>query len=178
MKVIFLDIDGVLNTEIYIAAFWDICKQLELSRADANLLKRLHLNDRFGVRFDPMAVRALNWVVESTGAKIVISSTWRLAGLENMKEMWEERKLPGEIIDITPSLLNQRGTTLCRGEEVHMWIKEWEEKNKGEKLSYVAIDDDSDLLPLCEGHFVKTDYQYGLTIDLAERCIEILTKNE
>lgn len=177
MKVIFLDIDGVLNTEAYITAFFDIIKQLGLFRAESNSIRRLELNDKYGNRFDPMTVKWLKWVIESTDAKIVISSTWRLAGLQYMQKMWKDRNLPGEVIGVTPSFMHERGTTLCRGEEVHRWIDMWKKENQGEDFNYVAIDDDKDLLPLCEGHFVKTQQEYGLTYDDALKVIEILNNS-
>lgn len=168
MKVIFLDFDGVVNTEVYIASVADFCKRTEQN------FDRIH--DRYGMLFDPIAVTMLSCIIEQTGAKIVVSSSWRLSGLDKMKQMWQDRKLPGEVIDITPSFLQERKTTLCRGEEVQAWIEKWKSENPGEEFFYVALDDDTDLLPLCEGHFVQTDACYGITRKDAKKCIEILCK--
>ena len=57
MKIIFLDIDGVLNSEMY-----------EWSRGE----------DRADNRIDLSRVRLLKDIVSATDAKIVLSSTWRL----------------------------------------------------------------------------------------------------
>ena len=57
-KVIFLDIDGVLNT-----SRWH--NQVESSK----------LQDEYGYLFDPVAVANLAKIIEETGADIVISSS-------------------------------------------------------------------------------------------------------
>lgn len=87
-KYIFLDFDGVLNTENNLEA-----------------LRRLGhpLSDKYGPCFDPAAVANLAAIIEQTKAEIIISSTWKIDGLDIMKKMWIERNLPGKVIDITPS---------------------------------------------------------------------------
>ena len=74
IKVIFLDIDGVLNV---IPPDYD----------------------EYGGIFHKHFEDNLRWIIEETGAKIVISSTWRFSGLKRMQDMWEFRSLAGEIID-------------------------------------------------------------------------------
>ena len=62
MKLIFLDIDGVLNYEGY---------------------GRL---TRSGTRFvDPVLIKRLKKIIDCTGAKVVLSSTWR-RGIYDMRE--------------------------------------------------------------------------------------------
>jgi len=61
-KIIFLDIDGVLN----------VCS---MERDEYGSLFHKHFEDN------------LRWIIDQTDAKIVISSTWRFSGLEIMKEM-------------------------------------------------------------------------------------------
>jgi hypothetical protein len=165
MKVIFLDIDGVLNTEVFQRAYFGILKRLEVSRPEAKTLAKAEIRDEFGITFDPMATDMLGWVIESTGARIVISSTWRMSGLRTMQTMWEMRSLPGEVIDITPRL------NTPRGEEIAEWLR-------GNQVdSYVIIDDDSDMLPEQLENFVKTHPQYGITFQDALKCVEILSKD-
>ena len=74
-KIIFLDIDGVLNV---------------ISQG----------KDEYGSKFHKHFEDNLKTLIEKTGAKIVITSTWRSSGLNVMKNMWKDRKLPGEVIDI------------------------------------------------------------------------------
>ena len=149
-KVIFLDIDGVLN--VY-------CEG----------------RDEYGCTFHKHFEDNLSWIIKQTKAKIVISSTWRFSGLEILKEMWDKRGLPGEVIDITPDLNN-----LKRGDEIQHWL----DNNK--VINYVIVDDDNDMLDIQKNNFVQTsgnydhldcvDVGYGLTRKCSERIVEILNK--
>ena len=170
MNVIFLDIDGVLNVESYITTVFDICKR-------ENLDPHKHMRDKYGHLFCPLTKRYLEWIIESCDAKIVISSTWRMAGYQNMQDLWKHRELPGEIIGVTPIDRRRTNDTLSfkeRAERGHE-IKSYLEKHP-EITNYVIIDDDDDVLPEQEEHFVQTWHQYGLTNAVAEKCIEILSK--
>ena len=161
ISVIFLDIDGVLNVFS-------------------------HDHDEFGSQFHQHLVDNLRRVIDETGAKIVISSTWRYSGLERMQEMWEKRNLPGEVIDITPdcTYLHNEGLfewldQVERGHEVEYWLNEHPEVGQ-----YVIFDDDNDFLPHQRNNFVRTsdninhpdcvDIGYGLTSECANRAIRIL----
>lgn len=154
MKVIFLDIDGVLN----------LCYEGR---------------DQYGSFFHPHLVDNLRKIIEETGANIVISSTWRLSGLVIMKEMWEKRGLPGEVIGITPNFMSHYKTTLCRGKEIDAYLEKCPEIEK-----YVILDDDSDMESHQMNNFVMTsgnrdhedciDIGYGLTKICAEKAIKIL----
>ena len=92
-KYIFLDFDGVLNTEYY-----------------QNLLsyQGLTIQDEYGALFDPEATKQLKRIIDDTQAKIIIESSWKYLGLEAMQEMWFARQLPGEIIDITSSSVSDK----------------------------------------------------------------------
>jgi hypothetical protein len=150
-KIIFLDIDGVLN--VYENG-----------------------SDEFGKLFYKQYEENLRRIIEETGADIVISSTWRYAGLDKMQLMWEMRDLPGRVIGITPFF---REHLTKRGEEIAEWIRENNISN------YCIIDDCADMLPEQEMFFVKTAKNFehedslkgiGLTKKCAEKAIEILNK--
>lgn len=161
-KIIFLDIDGVLN----------------VISADCGP------RDEFGSQFHPHLVENLRYIIENTGAGIVISSTWRYSGLAEMQRMWQMRGLPGEVLDITPSareVLNNDGPfyteTICRGEEIQYWL------DRSAGVKYCIIDDDSDMLSDQMKRFVRTSGNYdhsdhiegyGLTRECAEHAIDIL----
>jgi hypothetical protein len=66
MYIIFLDIDGVLNTEHGLKLWSNNWKNPELMRNSKDDKKQ----------FCPEAVEVLRRIIETTGAKIVISSTW------------------------------------------------------------------------------------------------------
>lgn len=156
MKVIFLDIDGVLNI---IPEEWDEYGAIFHKHFESNLRK----------------------IIDNTNAKIVISSTWRFSGIKVMKEMWKARKLSGDIIGVTPYLLNKddKLTSIKRGYEIQDYLD-----NNPDIENYVIIDDDSDMLPSQIKNFVKTsenidhpdciDIGYGLTNICTEKVINIL----
>lgn len=113
MKVLFLDIDGVLNSRRSATAFggypWDF--------------------DEKGMsRFDMVAFRLIQKLVKETGCKIVLSSTWRIG--RTIEET--SKGLDVEVIGHTPQL------SACRGEE----IKEWLSLNKVDKYAIVDDDGD------------------------------------
>ncbi len=83
MKVIFLDFDGVLNTENY-----------QVRRRSEGL----PVMDSYGHRFDPEAIANLGSILEAVpDAKIVVESSWKVMGLLHLRQMWKARSLPGEI---------------------------------------------------------------------------------
>ena len=87
-KIIFLDFDGVLNTE---------------HNQNMHMYHGKPWKDKHGAFFDPDAVAELKRIVEETGADIVIESSWKYLGLEAMQQMWSDRDMPGNVIDVTPS---------------------------------------------------------------------------
>lgn len=164
MKVIFLDIDGVLVTEVFITACYEISSNLY--NVDYNKIMR----DDYGMKFDPLACRVLEHIIKETDAKIVISSTWRMSGIIGIQEMWEYRKMFGEIIDITPNFMYKTGSTLQRGAEIKEWLN-----HHPEVTNYCIIDDDSDMLDEQINNFVQVHPMYGLTFkDDYEKVLNIL----
>lgn len=161
-KIIFLDIDGVLN------------------------VRRVG-RDRFGSLFHSAFVKNLKTVINKTGAKIVISSSWRFNGFDEMRQMWIDRKLPGEVIGITPfTAVYLAGSDASfserceRGCEIREWIC-----THG-VTDYVILDDDNDMLKEQQDNFVRCSNNwnckdhvegYGLTKKCAEKAIHILNRH-
>lgn len=166
-KIIFLDIDGVLNTK-----WW-------YTQMDRNTPR-----DKYGYAFDPKAVANLRRVVDETGAGIVISSSWKCMGLSQMEDMWDERNLPGKVVGITPNSVSDEllvDTDIdsmelfhIRGEE----IKEWLTKHGKHVSHYVIIDDMDNMLPEQQSHFVHTNPEVGISEDDAEKAIAILNEGK
>lgn len=164
-KVIFLDIDGVLNTK-----WW-------YTQMERNTPK-----DKFGYAFDPKAVANLKRIVEETGADLVVSSSWKCMGLSQIEEMWRDRSLPGKIIGITPNsvsdemLLNADIDSIelfhIRGEEIKQWLTKY-----GKQVSnYAIIDDMDNMLSEQQSRFVHTNPEVGITEEDAQKTIEILNR--
>lgn len=98
MKILFLDVDGVLNSQEYIYTH---------QRGDA---------------ISPEMVERVNQIIDATGAQVVISSTWRLLHkMSILKQILESKGFKGNIIDYTPHL-NYKDFN--RGDEIAAWLKD------------------------------------------------------
>lgn len=167
--IIFLDFDGVLNTEKYYC---------ELKS------KGLPSDDKYGQLFDPEAVANLRKIIDATGARIVVSSSWRYMGLNVLQRMWYDRDLPGRIVDITPlHLLDDKlcdtdltqvdMLSLCRGNEIKWYFDEVLDANSNSRR-FVIFDDLKEVLPELQDHFVRIDPIVGITEGDVERAVEII----
>ena len=190
MKVIFLDMDGVVNSGELIEQ-WIRNKFAELEN-DGNCYLgdelRLAVRKAFSDEFChseelvfPQLAEKITKIVNETSAKIVWSSTWRkLDRYEDMnkaKEMFNRRGLPGDaLIGYTPTVgMSWEG--LCRGTEINMWIKN---NVYGEVEKAAVIDDRCDAgwnLPECAWFFQTNEY-VGITDDDVKNIINYLNDKE
>ena len=106
MKVIFLDVDGVLNTGRYRKL---LKKREGISYYDAQFI------------FDVIAMRNLKDLVSKYNAKIVISSTWRYFRHNEDNMYWKvlmgtlkAYQLDDKVIGVTPDLRDRYNTICCR----------------------------------------------------------------
>ena len=170
-KYIFLDFDGVLNTELY---------HSELVSSGRKC------SDQYGPLFDPVAVGNLKRIVDETEAEIVIISSWKLEGVDRMIDLWNARKMPGVLVGCTPDCIS--GMDLLnvnledpdafshlagKGNEVKQWLKENAPK-KADGYRYVILDDVPDFLPGQEEHYIQVDPGVGITEEDAYKVIERL----
>ena len=164
-KYLFLDFDGVLNTEFY---------------QDLLLSQGKQWQDEQGAFFDPEAVKQLERIIDATQASIVIESSWKYLGLKAMQDMWAARHLPGRVIDITPSCasdiwlqaagLNDNDLAHCKGIEIASWLFD----HATQDFKYVIIDDEYVILDSQLPHFIMTNPFDGITEDEANRAIALL----
>lgn len=160
MKVIFLDIDGVLNNGNTFSSQREALIEeaidkdgLSFSDAMAKYMIEKHLVDN------------LNSIVNETGAKIVISSTWRKgSSIDRLQYIFNLHGFVGEIIDKTPVLDTFRGT------EIQKWLDE--NKQLGVE-KFIILDDDDDMgyLDYC---LVQTCFVDGLIQSDVEKAIGLL----
>ncbi len=150
--VVFLDFDGVLNTEQY---------QAELA------ISGKACRDKWGPLFDPRAVSNLKNIIDETNASIIVTSTWRyIHGLDGLKEMWEARSLPGKIMGILPcdSLM------LSRGEVITEYVSAYAIP------SYIIIDDIDEFGIEQKPYFIKVNPVVGISKANVKKAIESLKR--
>lgn len=159
-KLIVLDFDGTLNSMGYISDLQAMAKK------DDPDLPRPHIK--------PSCGGAFNKIVRETGAKILISSTWRgwiHSGHMDMfgfQRLIKSHGLRGEIVGFTRSSQ--------RGEERWMQIRDWFRANPTSALfrRYAILDDDPGAFGGGWEAGVLTNGSTGLTMLDAERVIAIL----
>lgn len=179
-KIIFLDIDGVINTTKH----------------------------RFQ-KFDEECMSSFEEILNLTKAKIVISSSWRDENYERMKLNFLEHgctdKIFNEVIDITcrgfRSTIKGSRLPIVRGNEIKEWIDTrliypWHETPSLDKhyqilnedgsfkmmkhnelnidFSYLILDDDIDMLYCQKDNFIVTNCDDGITKEHIQQAVNIL----
>jgi hypothetical protein len=148
MKLIFLDIDGVLNSQ----EFWH---------------RHIAAGGRGGLDgIDQQAVRRLNRLVTVSGAWVILSSFWRWYGAGAMDELLHQKGATFMLAGCTPWM---RGKT--RGEEIARYLAIASMEVTPE--AFVILDDDDDMGDLTS-HLVRTDHCVGLTDDDCARALTML----
>lgn len=174
MKVLFLDFDGVLNCST----------TTEKHRGFTGL--------------DPKLIARLNRVVEETGTKICVSSTWRIGEtVQSLQEILADAGANVEVIGKTPNLGPPRHNSSegawfvndafssaplmrydRRGREIEHWLEE--ERKAGNVFeSFAIVDDDHDAgeCDSLEGRFIQTEFTYGLSEDDVDALIRVLNSS-
>jgi histidinol phosphatase-like enzyme len=163
MKIIFLDIDGVLNSDVYDQS--DYYKKATAGMSGYEVIEKAH-----HLQLDPDAIKLMNELVERSGAEVVLSSTWREKYTpEQMTDMLKGRGATFKISASTPILFGKLSSRIPRGKEIGEYLfklKEWPE-------SFVIIDDHDDMLKL-KSNLVQTHVKFGLTKEIVEKALKIL----
>lgn len=160
MNIIFLDIDGVLN-----------------SKSGSNLTEKFGLDDKLIVN--------LKHIIDSVpDTKIVISSSWRVLEYD---EIHTSKEIPWRIVlthklgftNISDIIIGDTPIHMTndknrRGNEIRQWLDENKVKFKIDR--FVILDDsDYDIRDVFPNNIVKTDMSVGLTIQNAKAAIWTLT---
>lgn len=160
-KIVFLGIDGVLNSEEWA----DKC------------FNKLVSDDICDSDIDPDAINRLIKFLDDTNAKIVLSGSWRSLNVQNTILEFSTfnhellKKLIPYIIGVTPQFYKHRK----RGNEISYWMNMLsidhndlvkhgcvlENVEISKNYKYVIVSDDSDILR--GQNFVQTDFKTGLT---------------
>lgn len=166
MKVLFLDIDGVLNS------FKWIENGGKFGRGPG--YKQSPTKEQLS--WDPSTINELRRVVTETGCHIVISSSWRGWG-DMARQIWQAMFAcydwaDAPVIGETPDLPHWNGKVYLatiRGDEVAAWLKD-----HPEVTHFACVDDNSDFHP--GQNLVQTDIANGLTAVESNRLINLLGK--
>lgn len=153
--VLFLDIDGVLNVRTW--------------------------SGRDFTELQPHLLKNLRRVLRTTGARIVLSSTWRLDGdlMDELRRAMAEIDIDAAVIIGETPDLREPGTTSfsVRAREIVAWL----EKDGHGMHRRWAVVDDQDVPgsnpaggPAVAEHFVQTDDKVGLDEEAADRVQNLL----
>lgn len=156
MRVLFLDVDGVLITEASARYYrW-------LNRLDPE-------SDKGWRRWCPIAANNLRFLLETLpDLQIVLSSCWRLGlTVAECGDLLEENGLDrvrlvartGEMVFGQP-----------RGIEIQLWLNEHPEVTE-----FAILDDDSDMAHL-KDHLFQTEFRVGLTLPIVSQIIGYFKK--
>lgn len=163
LKVIFLDVDGCLNSEEYL-------------RRGCQDGERFH-------EIDESKVSLLKEIVDNTGAELVLSSTWR-----GLKSVCSQNEAAHELYMYLEEQLSKFGlciqfSTPIINENRPLEIKEWLGVNEVE--SFVILDDDFDYAQYAayhlEDNLVKTTFygsNGGLQEDHVKKAITVLNREK
>ncbi len=161
-KIIFLDIDGVLNSNC-----WNENHQREISASTL---------------LDEDKVKLLSEIITRTKACIVLHSGWRFWFDKNMQPLRKESQHLAEIfkrnhisiLDITPDFTTEeikktKKFSLVKAKEILVWLHEHPEVEKWIVIDDLCLHDDE-----IEKHQLKTNQTIGLTQEDVELAIEML----
>jgi len=150
MKILFLDVDGVLNS-------WPTMKEWH-----ANKWGLIH-------QIGKDLVARVNKIVEATGCKVVLSSTWKhsrvhFPELADLTNYFKKFGATFELFDQTPNARDE-----VRGKEIQMWLDE----NPG--VESIAILDDDGGMGLFIPYWVKTSMETGITDEHVNQAVLLLS---
>ena len=155
MKIIFLDIDGVINS--------------------GENMKRNHMLRRTcdDMRFDPNCMNALRRIVRETGAGLVLASTWRHPDIDSGSTL-HISNLHQRLCDYGISVFDTTGAECeSRGHEIDEWLSDHPDAEQ-----YVILEDANDFYSYNREthlkHLVLVDEIIGLTEQDADKAIGIL----
>lgn len=154
MKVLFLDVDGVLNNDV------------TTDKTPGGFT---------GVSY--VLVERLQQIIKSTHAKIVLSSTWKEEwnkdiNLCTVEGLYLMEKLNEYDLSICDKI--EDGISFYRGKQIKSYLN-----SHSDIMSYVILDDlefDFDDYDDLKHHFVQTQERIGLTDKNVEDAISILNE--
>lgn len=125
-RIVFLDIDGVLNSEPFLAERVRIRNEM---RQEGKLKdEKPGALEWWSEQIDPTSMAVLTSILERSGADVVMSSAWRcMLEPQHLEAAMRARGFRGKIIGSTPELWSKFGRNeiilpACRGDEIQAWL--------------------------------------------------------
>lgn len=172
MKIVFLDVDKVLQREEAELLF---CNEPKLI---AGLNKKFNIDYSIYPAYivynalydwDPQAIARIKYVLNETESNIVVSSSWRDKDLPNkMRDLLTIHGLEKYYIGDTPIVPVKKNFTEDRLWEIHRAMGIYKPDN------YVVIDDKQELRPYFPNHIVTPENLFSIS-DMNE-AIRILKR--
>lgn len=170
MKIIFLDIDGVLNTQ-------ETFEKIHIEYQETGKRR---------IEIDTEKVEYLKEIVEETGALLVLSSSWKIFFERKEGKILPKNNKYGELLNILKSYnlfiydTTYQGGYKTKEEEIKDWLK-----NK-KVDSFIIIDDEREGLGnLKENYLIKTKFSktqmeedLGLCKKHISKAIEMLNSKK
>lgn len=145
MKIIFLDVDGVLNI---------------MSESYNTFMKP------YSQHIEPHLIQRLNYIIEQTDAHVVISSSWR-ATMDDLKLQMEEQgfKYWDKVLGRTPHDDEMKDCTFeeawMRGNQIKQWIKD-----NNFSGNYIVLEDE--ISDVCGSKCSAIPQFYVVEVDIKE----------
>lgn len=182
-KLIFLDIDGVLNNATFKTNWMKAHKGLDKNYLEIRF-NHLFINatemDFYNGYIVPENLENFNRIIDATNADVVFSSDWRfindgnynnVADIDIIKQLFRVREIKGNVIGATPYIFKNP-----RDIEILRYIK----SNNIQDTKIVVIDDLREageaIRYIPDSLFIWTNYNTGLTKEEADKAIEFLNK--
>jgi hypothetical protein len=182
-KLIFLDIDGVLNNTSFQKEWIEQHKGLNREYLEIrfeHLFVKPTEMEFYNGYIVPKNLENFNSIIDATNADIVLSSDWRfindgnynnLADIDLVRRLFEVRGIKGNVIGATPYIFKHP-----RDIEILRYIN----TNKIKDTKIVVIDDLREageaIRDIPDSLFIWTNYNTGLTKEEADKAIEFLNK--
>jgi stalled ribosome rescue protein Dom34 len=168
MKFIFLDFDGVLNSDKYFDS--PIFKNETKGMGWNEIMLIVH-----HTHLDRDAIQLINQLVNKSEASVVVSSTWRQKySIDELNEMLTARGATFTIIAATPihrcTYVGWGMQEVIRGHEIQDYLNGVEAP-----VQFVILDDINNMDQLTD-HLVLTDESVGITSADIDKALQILSE--
>lgn len=185
MNIVFLDCDGVINSEDFIKK-WKSEHGNDKKSLDEFKRRFFDHSGHLGYVVPELRDRLVR-LCQATRSKIVWSSSWRENFLRNgvfdmkrIDDFWRAKGLPnGLLIGCTPCENLSRFSYVPRGIEIQKWID-----SNGENLGLekaAILDDNEDAwigVEYEDAKFFQTDFCHGLTEEISSNAIKWLNQGD